>query len=42
MTAAGMRSLDNPFLDGSMFMQVTISWTSDLFINFVKILYGIE
>ena len=42
MIAAGPRSLDIPFLDGNMFRQVTISWTSDIVINFVNFLYGME
>ena len=42
MIAAGIRSLDISFLDGNMFSKVTISWTSDIFINFVIFLHVME
>ena len=36
MIVAGMMPFDIPFLDWKMFRQVTMSWTSDLVINFVN------
>ena len=43
MIDARMGSLDITFvLDGNMFRQVTMSWTSDLVINFVNFLFGME
>ena len=42
MISAGLRSLDIPFLDGIMFRQVTISWTSDIVINILNYFYGME
>ena len=42
MISTGMRSLENPSLDGNMFRQVTMYCTSDIIINFVKFLYGME
>ena len=38
MISAVMRSLDITFLDGNMFMQVTMYFTSDLVVNFVMFL----
>ena len=38
----GLRSLDIPFLNVDMFMQVTISWTSDLVINFLRFFMEME
>ena len=40
--AAGLRSLDIPFLDGKMFKQVIMSCTRDLVINFVNFSVGYE
>ena len=42
MFSDGLRSLDRPFLDGNMFRKVTMSFTSDIVINFVEFLYGTE
>ena len=42
MIYAGLRSLGIPFLDENPLRQVTMYWNSDLFINFVKCLYGME
>ena len=40
--ATGLRSLNIPFLVGKIFRQVTMSWTSDLVINFITFLYVME
>ena len=42
MIAAELRSLDIPLLDGNMFRQVNMYWTSDSVIKFVNFLYGTE
>ena len=42
MIDAGLRLMYITFLDGNMFRQVTMSWTSNIFINLVNILYCME
>ena len=40
--SASLRSLGIPFLDENLLMQVTMYWNSDIFINFLIFLYGME
>ena len=42
MIAYILSSFDVPFWDGNMFIQVTISFTNNVVMSFVNLLYGIE